>query len=805
MGFKRIFKRGLSFAMAFSMAASVLVGCGNSKKKEESILQTQGTVSKENVYKTEKLSLDGVNFEGAQVKALNAIGDKIYLAAFYEDEKTQILSFNPDGSGLETVDIPVKKGEEFESISFLPDGGFYAYKTVRKGDEASGAADASGEAASEDASTSDASTDSASTEGSSDELISISDMIDLKNLDMYIEQYDNKGTLVESYDCASNTLEIPDFNIFNIVVTDDGNVFVSSSGGILGFSFDTGLKTVIDTLKSDSGYCGCYFRLCKGTDGKIFAYDYASNTNVYVLDTSKGELSEPIESLSKLNEFGTAFFAGSGYELYVSTNDAIYGYDENTNETTKLVDNLDSGLEVDSGINTIAGIGDKDMIAAIPGFDKIYELVKITKVPEDQVKEKKIITLGGIAIDWRVRDEAIKFNRENDEYQIKLIDYSNGANTIDGSSEEAVQKFDMDLVAGNVPDIMVFFSDQPYAKYQNKGLFYDYKPLFEKDEDMKNVKLLPNLQDAMTTDDGKMYTLITEFEIGTLLTNQKYVGDKQSLGYKDCDDIVSSMGAKYDMAFGAMDQSMALEYGIEYSGDKFIDLTNKKCSFDSDEFKQLLEYAGKFPAEIDYEKFGEDTYAFYGSGESLFMYDRFYGYGDYQIMKQAVFGNDISFIGNPNEAGTNDSVIIPCWRYAISAKSNYPEAAWDFIKRFWEEDFINRREFEYGFSVTEYGLNRAAENIANNPYRTKLGGKKEYYVDSYPINGSDIELKPLNKDEIDYVTDFVLSVDKVDDSNSEILNIISEEASAYFSGQKSADEVAKIIQNRVSIYVNESN
>ena len=38
----------------------------------------------------------------------------------------------------------------------------------------------------------------------------------------------------------------------------------------------------------------------------------------------------------------------------------------------------------------------------------------------------------------------------------------------------------------------------------------------------------------------------------------------------------------------------------------------------------------------------------------------------------------------------------------------------------------------------------------------------------------------------------------------QVIRIISEEAAAYYSGQKGAEDVAGIIQNRVRLYVNES-
>ena len=42
------------------------------------------------------------------------------------------------------------------------------------------------------------------------------------------------------------------------------------------------------------------------------------------------------------------------------------------------------------------------------------------------------------------------------------------------------------------------------------------------------------------------------------------------------------------------------------------------------------------------------------------------------------------------------------------------------------------------------------------------------------------------------------------ENDAYIYNIITEESYAYFSGQKSAEEVAEIIQNRVQNYIDEN-
>ena len=52
--------------------------------------------------------------------------------------------------------------------------------------------------------------------------------------------------------------------------------------------------------------------------------------------------------------------------------------------------------------------------------------------------------------------------------------------------------------------------------------------------------------------------------------------------------------------------------------------------------------------------------------------------------------------------------------------------------------------------------------------------------------------------------DFIKSVKVTGRYDQKVYEIVSEEAGAYFEGQKSAKEVAGIIQNRVSNYIAEN-
>ena len=767
MKVKGVIKRGLSFAMTFCMALSVLAGCGNAKK--ESVLEKEMETVKEYVYKPEDIKLDGIDLSKGAVNALELIGDRIYLGYVIDKEKAQVISFRPDGSDVQSYDISLGIGENIPYFCFQADGSCYIYRTRDRDIK----------------------------EGEENKVRSI--RLD-PHLDMSIEQIDNKGNVVNSLNCNEKSKLKDELFVYSLVLTDDGKLITSTNEGVLEVSFDSGFKTILDSKINGTE---TYLKLYKGSDGQIYATDFGNSSFVKKLDIKKGELSENVAALTSITEYGTGFFGGNGYDVFCSTPDSFYGYDAQKDEVIKIADYNDSSIELDLGITTAIGFSDTEIIAAIPGFDYTYSLVRLSKVPADQVKDKKIITLAGAGIDWRARQEAVKFNRESEDYQIKIIDYTNG-DLSDSAKDEAYQKLDMDIMSGKIPDIMFFDERQDYEKYLRKGMFYDYKPLFEKDEDFKNIKILPSLLDAMTEND-KMYTLITDFYIGTGFANRKYSRDSNTLNFKDCDDILSAADLKYDTAFGPIDNMGVLENGIIYSGDKFIDLDEKKCSFDSEDFIKLLEFAGKFPAKVDDGQFGDDPYALYRSGKSVFQFDKLYGFSHYRDLKQAIVGEEVSFIGFPNDEGENESVIIPGDRYAISAQSSNVEAAWDFIKRFWSVEFIQKRQFEYGFPVTEEGLEYAANNSMDYPYRRLYGGGKEYYQDTYLVGDEEIKLEPLTQEEVNKVSDFIHSVDKVSSYNEEIQKIITEEAPAYFSGQKSAEEVAGIIQNRASIYVNESN
>lgn len=65
-------------------------------------------------------------------------------------------------------------------------------------------------------------------------------------------------------------------------------------------------------------------------------------------------------------------------------------------------------------------------------------------------------------------------------------------------------------------------------------------------------------------------------------------------------------------------------------------------------------------------------------------------------------------------------------------------------------------------------------------------------------DGVAIDIKPAAEEDVAAMEKVLEQVNRYDAADREVLKVMLEEAGAFFKGQKSVDEVADLIQNRVS-------
>ena len=97
----------------------------------------------------------------------------------------------------------------------------------------------------------------------------------------------------------------------------------------------------------------------------------------------------------------------------------------------------------------------------------------------------------------------------------------------------------------------------------------------------------------------------------------------------------------------------------------------------------------------------------------------------------------------------------------------------------------------------------AGQNEGTREYIDENGDKQEY-DETFYMNGESITIPQMTQEQVDKAVNYILSLKKSGYDNTNVMNIINEEMGGFFTGQKSAQEVAAVIQNRVQLYVDEN-
>lgn len=213
------------------------------------------------------------------------------------------------------------------------------------------------------------------------------------------------------------------------------------------------------------------------------------------------------------------------------------------------------------------------------------------------------------------------------------------------------------------------------------------------------------------------------------------------------------------------------------------------------------------PEEFTYdEDYDWTVYANqYRSGQTMLMPLYLNDFSSLSSSINGSFGEDVAYAGFPT-ADKNGSAVIATESYAISAKSASQDAAWEFARYYLTEEYQTSDSSNgmYGMPVEKNAFMAMARKALEKPYYLDENGQKVEYDETYYINDEEIVLPPLTEEQLNQAVSFVESIGRTTYQNSEVLQIINEEVPAFFEGQKSAKDVAGIIQNRVQLYLDEN-
>lgn len=602
----------------------------------------------------------------------------------------------------------------------------------------------------------------------------------------FLKHYKTDGTEIASTDITSLGDGMEYFYVQYVATDAEGNIYLASG------------ETEVFILDKDGNQKGKVTcenwinSLLALPNGKV-AVSYWGNEGKCVLAEIDAASNSFGKTYKNIPESNNGFAKVDENTLLVLGGSAAYKYDISTETYEEEINWINSDINGDY-VQSVSVLEDGRLLVVYRDWsseESETELVYLTKKDASEVTEKTTITYGALYVDDAVKKNIIAFNKSNEKYRIEVKEYAAD------DWEAGVTQMKNEIVSGAGPDI-IDFSGGNVELYIAKGILEDLNPYIEA-SGIKKEDYVENAFYAYAEGD-KLYGIVPTFSVLTVMGKTSDVGEKQGW---TIDDVMSLMESKPEGTemFSYCTKETMLYYLCNLSLDSFINWESGECNFDDGYFEKVLEFANQFPKEVEYSEEDESVPSKIQSGKLLLQEIGVSDMQNYQ-MYTMMFGEPTTFIGFPSNGGTG-SYISPGGAMGINVKSENKDGAWEFIKTFIEEDY-QKNAIEWNFPVLRTALDAQFEEAMTPEYEEIDGEKVEQPKTTWGWDDFEAEIYAAKQEDVDAVKALIESADGVVSNNEEISNIITEEAAAYFEGQKSAKDVADVVQSRVKIYVNEN-
>ena len=511
---------------------------------------------------------------------------------------------------------------------------------------------------------------------------------------------------------------------------------------------------------------------------------------------------------------------GGDYDLYYTSGINFYGLKLGDAEPVKLLNWLDCDIDPDAGEVMVTEDGrflllenDWDYSSENPSVSS--SIAVLSKKPSASVPQKEVLTLATQSLGYQTRAAVLDFNRNSEKYRIEVRDYSE-YNNYDSEDEAdwsaGVTKLKTEILSGNVPDLLNL-EGLPAQQFINKGYLEDLNPFLEKDPELGRDALVPSVLKAVESDDGKLYTTFSGFTLETVVGAKRIVGDTPGWTLREYREALARMPEGCDPFGKYMTRDNMLQICLSLDGNNFVNWATGECSFDSEGFVEMLEFVNSFPAEYDYsdEVYTEDDEppARIARGEQM-LYATTLSSPEDLLQIGAIFGGEPCFIGYPTAFGAGNMFGIYNSGFAMSSRCADKDAAWEFLRIFFTRSYqernvwnlrSNREAFEKQLSDAMQPVYQTDSN--GNPLLDEDGNKVEIDYGSWSWGGVEIKYHPLTAEDTALLRELIDTTTRLTTQDEDIYVIVSEGAAPFFAGQRSAQEVAKQIQSKASIYINE--
>lgn len=332
-----------------------------------------------------------------------------------------------------------------------------------------------------------------------------------------------------------------------------------------------------------------------------------------------------------------------------------------------------------------------------------------------------------------------------------------------GDDEAGLRQFQAEL-AGGAFDLVVFSGEISTGNNE----FEDLYTYLDKDTELSREDFIPGFLDGLSTN-GRLTELWRGVNIFSMAGSESLVGDGCNLTVADCQQIVRDNTSVQSILDNKLSNEGTLRYETLQNlawmaACSFVDKSSATCSFDSQEFHDLLGLCGTLSANPN--STGNDfllyTVQTSNAGKLDYLTERL---GTCSYVGWPDGGDGIQYYAL--SFGSGNAMAIP-------ANSQKKDMAWSFIKYLLSDE----QQWEVATGSSDMPVIRSV-------------------VEEY---------NRLNFDEAQCSKFFSL-LDRTHyvqtGADTTIRELIIETCQPYLYGDKSLDETVKLLQSRVSIYLAE--
>ena len=587
----------------------------------------------------------------------------------------------------------------------------------------------------------------------------------------------------------------------------------NSSGEAIEYDIGSILPDLLTSEVSEIIYLGDDQALVGFLNGNRIDKEY------YTLDLLSGSFTPYNEDTSWFSNYFTyceaSYIEGTGYVITDNTGIKKLDFDNKTVDEIFSYDNCNIN-RYDTRYLSIVSIEENRIVLSgaihmtdSAGYDvlsqRIYMLDKQETNPH---VGKKIITAATLTdFDYTFCEAVVDYNDRSSDYFIKLdsqysmvemylngdIRYYYDGFATDGleSQSQISSRLAIDLMSGEGPDLII-----DGASYLQ---LYNSEYLMDLSSEIDTSSLFTNVIESTKTD-GKIYQLPLTVGINGIVANTSDISSGQfgftfeqysSFVSGPCngeDPIGLSQTEYFITCLSYLNGECIIDDNVDYGTNNFISLAAyvKDNVFDpvmtSDNeadyysvFGSIDLNGGSYVNDISFADFIKDYY-----NEDI---------------------EHLTILGIPSGDGRGPMLTVSS-SVAVSAKTDNKEACIEFIRSLLSDEV----QKDYGMLTGSIPVNVNAFETSAQEILSEINIEIERslaYASAYGYTDPTMPSSDIDSSVIDNFEEVIDSCSQVATLDPEIMIIVKEEMPAYFTDQKSIEEVISIINDRVTVFINE--